>query len=96
MPRPLEGRIETMREFEGSSDPMPTGQGVITEIAEDGKPLDYVDDNGTQWVMASCGHRVGGGVRVGQKIDLCPNCRFLMRFHSIPVMYPERSNYPIV
>ncbi len=63
--------------------------------AEDGKPLDYVDNEGIQWIMAACGHRTGGGVKVEQKIDLCPNCRFLLGFHAIPVVYPERLSEPI-
>ena len=62
------------------------------ELAPDGKPFDYVDETGTQWVMAACGHRVGGGVKVGQKINLCPNCRFLMGFQDVPIVYPERAN----
>jgi len=56
---------------------------------ENGKPLDYVDDDGTQWIMASCGHRVGNA-QVGEKLDLCPNCMFLIRFKSVPVLYPDR------
>ena len=62
----------------------------MEELAEDGKPLDYVDDEGVLWVMSACGHRTGGGVKVGQKITLCPNCMFLVRFKRIPIVYPER------
>lgn len=61
-------------------------------LAEDGKPLDYVDDEGIQWVMAACGHRVGGGVKLGEKINLCPNCMFLGRFQTIPIVYLQRLN----
>jgi hypothetical protein len=57
----------------------------------DGKPLDYVDAQGVQWVMAACGHRCGGGVHVGQKIALCPNCRLhVMLYGSVPVVYEDR------
>jgi hypothetical protein len=59
-------------------------------VAEDGKPLDYVDELGTQWVMAACGHRAGGAPKVGDKIAMCPNCMFLVRFQSVPVVYPDR------
>ena len=60
------------------------------QLAEDGRPLDYVDGDGVQWVMCACGHRAGGGVHVGDKRVLCPNCALLARFGSIPVVYPER------
>lgn len=53
-------------------------------------PMDFVDDNGVQWVMAACGHRVGGSVKPGDKIAMCPNCRFLNRFQRVEVVYPER------
>ena len=56
----------------------------------DDKPLDYVDDKGIQWVMAACGHRIGGSVKPGDKRAMCPNCMFLSRFQSIPVVYLER------
>ena len=59
-------------------------------LASDGRPLDYQDDQGVQWIMAACGHRVGGAVKLGDKVLLCPNCRFLVRFQSIKVVYPER------
>jgi len=53
--------------------------------------LDYVDTHGTQWVMAACGHRCGGGVQVGEKIAACPNCRLLMAVCGpVPVVYPDR------
>jgi hypothetical protein len=52
--------------------------------------LDYVDDEGIQWVMCACGHHAGGGVAVGDKIALCPNCMFLARFQPIPVVYSDR------
>ena len=51
--------------------------------------MDYVDSNGVQWVMAACGHYVGGTPRPGDKIPVCPNCRFLARFHAIDIVYPE-------
>lgn len=55
------------------------------------KPLDYVDEHGTQWIMAACGHRCGGGVTEGQLIALCPNCRLLAQLGStVQVVYPER------
>jgi len=60
------------------------------QLAEDGKPLDYVDKASVQWVMCACGHRAGGGVRVGDKMAMCPNCMFLSKFGGIPVVYPER------
>jgi len=60
------------------------------ELAEDGKPLDYVDDDGTHWVMCACGHRAGGAPRPGDKIATCPNCMFIRKFQSIPVVYPDR------
>lgn len=53
--------------------------------------MDYVDEQGMQWIMAACGHRCGGGVTLGQKIALCPNCRLIMSVSgSVPVVYPER------
>lgn len=59
------------------------------ELAEDGKSLDYVDD--MQWVMCACGHRAGGGVHVGDKRALCPNCAFRLRLVvHVPVIYPDR------
>ena len=60
------------------------------QLAEDGKPMDFVDGDGVQWVMCACGHRAGGGVHVGDKMATCPNCMFLSKFGSIPVVYPER------
>ena len=62
----------------------------MDNLAEDGKPLDYVDDDGTQWVMCACGHRAGGAPKPGDKIALCPNCKFLIGFQKIDVVYPER------
>ena len=59
-------------------------------MAEDGKPLDYVDEDGTQWVMCACGHRAGGAPKAGDKIALCPNCQFLIRFRNVEVVYPDR------
>ena len=59
--------------------------------APDGKPFDYVDDDGVQWVMCACGHRAGGGVKVGDKIAMCPNCRFIgMVTGSVDIVYPHR------
>ena len=59
-------------------------------------PLDYVDAQGTQWVMAACGHRCGGGVQVGEKIAACPNCRLLLQIVGrIPVVYPERVSVEV-
>ena len=60
------------------------------QLAEDGKALDYVDGKGIQWIMCACGHRAGGGVHVGDRMALCPNCMFLSKFGRIPVVYPER------
>jgi len=51
--------------------------------------MDYIDDDGVQWVMAACGHRVGGSPKPGDKIALCPNCRFLIKFQKIDIVYPE-------
>ena len=62
----------------------------MEELASDGKPLDYVDDDGVQWVMSACGHRTGGSVKVGQKKTLCPNCMFLVHFQRIAIVYPDR------
>ena len=59
-------------------------------VASDGRPLDHQDDASVWWIMAACGHRVGGAVKPGDKILLCPNCRWLARFQSIKVVYPER------
>ena len=59
-------------------------------MMSDDKPMDYVDDDGTQWVMCACGHRVGGSVEPGDKIALCPNCYFLVRFGAVEIVYPER------
>ena len=56
----------------------------------DNKELDYQDDDGNWWVMAACGHHVGGTVKLGDKIALCPNCRFLGGFHNIKIIYTER------
>ena len=56
----------------------------------DNKPMDYVDEDGVQWVMAACGHRAGGSVTPGDKIAACPNCMFLARFGGFEVVYPER------
>lgn len=50
--------------------------------------FDYKDDNGVQWVMAACGHYVGGSPKPGDKIPACPNCRFLARFGQIDIKYP--------
>ena len=60
------------------------------QLAEDGRPLDYVDGDGVQWVMCACGHRAGGGVHVGDKRVLCPNCAFRLRFENVTVIYPDR------
>ncbi|MBC8489858.1 MAG: hypothetical protein H8D45_27900 [Bacteroidetes bacterium] len=53
------------------------------------KELDYKDEEGWH-IMAACGHRVSGAVKEGDKISLCPNCQFLLRFKQIPIIYPER------
>lgn len=52
--------------------------------------LDYVDDDGTLFVMCACGHRVSGSVSLGDKIALCPNCAFLARFGPVKIVYPDR------
>ena len=51
--------------------------------------LDYRTEDGWH-IMAACGHRVSGAVKPGDKIALCPNCQFRLRFHSIPIQYPDR------
>lgn len=51
--------------------------------------MDYIDDRGVQWVMAACGHYVGGSPKPGDKIAVCPNCSFLMKFKPINVVYPD-------
>jgi hypothetical protein len=57
----------------------------------DTRLFDYVDASGTQWIMAACGHRCGGGVSLGDKIAACPNCRLLLAVVGrVPVVYPER------
>ena len=53
--------------------------------------LDYVDAQGIQWIMSASGHRCGGGVRLGEKIALCPNCRLLLQVTGkVAILYPER------
>lgn len=64
--------------------------GATERYHTDGNPLDYVDDDGMQWVMCACGHRMGGAVEEGEKYTLCPNCMVLARFQKIEVVYPER------
>lgn len=61
-------------------------------MSDDGKPLDYQDEEGTWWVMCACGHRCGGSPRPGDKIALCPNCRFTLGFTggSVPIVYEDR------
>lgn len=62
-----------------------------TQDTQQEKPLDYRDASGILWIMAACGHRCGGGVSLGQKIALCPNCRLLVRIQGkVPVVYPDR------
>jgi hypothetical protein len=39
--------------------------------------------------MCGCGHTVTGP-KPGTLISLCPNCRWLIRFQEVPVVYPER------
>lgn len=54
-------------------------------------PMDYVSAAGTLWVMAACGHRCGGGVTLGARIALCPNCRLRVSIgEKVRVVYPER------
>ena len=59
---------------------------------DDNKPMDYIDDSGTQWIMAACGHRVGGSPQLGDKIVACPNCSFSgsITMEPITIIYPER------
>lgn len=59
----------------------------MTETAE--TSLDYKDESGWH-IMAACGHTVSGAVKEGDKITLCPNCQFLLRFKKIPILYPDR------
>ena len=63
---------------------------MCEEKQEEQEELDYQDDNGDWWIMAACGHRVGGAVKGGDKITLCPNCRFSLRFGNIIIAYPDR------
>lgn len=53
------------------------------------KAMHYKDKEGVQWVMSACGHYTGGSVKSGDKIALCPNCRFLAGFQPIDIAYPE-------
>lgn len=53
---------------------------------------DYVDEQGRLHIMAACGHTVSGGVKLGQKITLCPNCRFIAMFKDVWIVYPERMD----
>ena len=53
--------------------------------------LDYQDENGDWWIMAACGHHVGGSSNPGDKIALCPNCNFMASLGKhIEVKHPER------
>ena len=52
-------------------------------------PMEYTDADGLH-LMCACGHYVSGGVKSGQKMALCPNCNFLLRFQRIKVVYPEQ------
>ena len=47
--------------------------------------LSYQDDAGMWWVMCACGHRVGGSARPGDKIAMCPNCSFSLKFAGASV-----------
>ena len=51
--------------------------------------MEYTDDNGLH-VMCACGHYVSGAVSSGDKIAVCPNCRFLVRFQNIEAVYPDQ------
>lgn len=66
------------------------------QLAEDGMPLDYYDEGGELHVMAACGHRVSGSVKMGEKITLCPNCMLLIRFGTINAVYPERISESVL
>lgn len=54
--------------------------------------LDYIDDEGHLHIMCACGHTVSGSVKEGDKILLCPNCRYLSQ---VIIEYQERipDNY---
>jgi len=54
--------------------------------------LDYIDDNGIFHLMCACGHTVSGSVKPGDKIALCPNCKWKLRFRlaaNVDIPYPE-------
>lgn len=65
---------------------------VSPQIAPDGKPFDYIDDDGITWIMAACGHRIGSNrFTIGKdKEALCPNCKLSIYFHEIPIVYKDR------
>ena len=52
-------------------------------------PMEYTDEDGLH-VMCACGHYVSGGVKSGQKVEMCPNCMFLIRFQPISVVYEDQ------
>jgi len=52
--------------------------------------LDYIDDEGHLHIMCACGHTVSGSVKVGDKIPLCPNCRWSIKFGYGKIVYPDR------
>jgi hypothetical protein len=62
----------------------------MNEIKENIDELDYVGDDGVFHLMCACGHRVSGDVKQGDKIDLCPNCSFLLQFQPVTIIYPDR------
>jgi len=51
--------------------------------------LDYQDESAAWHIICACGHTVSGP-KPGTLISLCPNCRFVMRFKAVPIVYPER------
>lgn len=52
--------------------------------------MEYTDDDGLH-VMCACGHYVSGGVRAGEKITMCPNCRFTAYLAGrIEIVYPNQ------
>lgn len=58
--------------------------------------LDYLDSDNNWHIMCACGHTVSGDVKPGDKIAVCPNCRFLLNLgQKIVIVYPDRFQLPI-
>lgn len=62
----------------------------VGPLANDGKPFDYIDPDGSYHLMAACGHRVEG-MEPGEKLIACPNCRYrAIAGEEIELVYPGR------